>query len=308
MIPRWLLWTLLALVSWGVWAILSRSEVIGNQLSPYQIQAASTLGLYPIMLALFLTREPVRGEGTHRRRGVWLALAAGILSSLGNVPFYAVQTSGTAEATAVVPLAAMAPLVTVVLAVPLLKERMNRIQGAGVVVSLTAIYLINVPSEEGILSPWLSGILLSIGLWGITGLLQKLSTNDLPATRSAIWFLAAFQPVALLLLLYDPLPTSMTWWTCGIATAVGFTLALGNFAVLAAFASQGKASIISPLSNLFPLVSIPIAIFAFGEQISSWRQAAGIALALVSATLLSYETTTAPSANAAAEEHSGVAP
>lgn len=285
MIPRWLLWTLLALVSWGVWAILSK--LIVDDLSPAQSQAASTLGLYPVMLAMFMIREPaVRSS---RRRGVWLALGAGILSSLGNIPYFAVLGSG-AKAATVVPLAAMAPLVTVLLAVPLLKERMNWIQGLGIGLSLAAIYLFNVPGEQGLFSRWLWGVSLSIVLWGLTGLLQKMSTNDLPASRSAIWFLLAFQPVAVLLLFYDPLPADMTWQTCGIAATVGFTLALGNFAVLAAFANHGKASIISPLTNLYPLVSIPIAILALDEKLNSWREGAGIVLALASVAMLSYET------------------
>ena len=41
--PPWLLWTLLAMFSWGLWAILAR--LIGDALSAAQSQALSTVGL-----------------------------------------------------------------------------------------------------------------------------------------------------------------------------------------------------------------------------------------------------------------------
>ena len=57
---------------------------------------------------------------------------------------------------------------------------------------------------------------------------------------------------------------------------------------LAAFANNGKASIITPLAGLYPIVSIPIAIVLLHERIS-WREGVGILLALVSIAALSYE-------------------
>ena len=59
-----------------------------------------------------------------------------------------------------------------------------------------------------------------------------------------------------------------------------------NYALLAAFSSNGKASVITPLAGLYPLVSIPIAIFLLGERIG-WRETLGITLALFSAAALS---------------------
>ena len=59
---------------------------------------------------------------------------------------------------------------------------------------------------------------------------------------------------------------------------LGFTLALGNYTVLLAFASGGKASIVAPLSGLYPLVSIPILIVAFKESMDI-REWLGIARA-----------------------------
>ena len=187
----WFAWSLLALVSWGIWAVMGR--VIGNALSASQSQALSTLGMLPIIaiLPLLGKREPARNP----RKGTFVALAAGILSCLGNVTFYDVLNRGEKAAT-VVPLTAMYPLVTIVLAVLLLRERLNRFQLGGIALSLAAIYVLNVSSVSGAFNPWLLYALLPIAFWGITGFLQKLSTDDIPGERSTLWFLVAFIPAA----------------------------------------------------------------------------------------------------------------
>ena len=70
--------------------------------------------------------------------------------------------------------------------------------------------------------------------------------------------------------------------------AVGFTLAFGNLAVLVAFASGGKASVIMPLTALYPLITIPIVLVAMGERIGG-RESLGAALALAAVVMLVLE-------------------
>ena len=52
MIQRWFIWTILAVACWGVWAVASK--LLGNALSATHSQALSTLGLFPVMIALGL--------------------------------------------------------------------------------------------------------------------------------------------------------------------------------------------------------------------------------------------------------------
>jgi drug/metabolite transporter (DMT)-like permease len=307
---RWLYWALLAVISWGIWAILSK--VIGDALSPAQSQAVSTLGMLPIIAALAFFREPPTARsggfrpptdatnvGDLRRleaaatsgrkpwRGILFAVLGGMCSCLGNLPYYEVLASGVKAAT-VVPLTALYPVVTILLAVPLLKERLGRIQWGGIVMSLAAIYLLNVKDEEGLVSIWLFGALGAVVLWGTAGFLQKVSTNDISGARSALWFLAAFVPVGIFLVAREPLPASLSLRVWVLSAALGFTLAFGNFAILVAFARGGKASVIVPLTGLYPLVSIPIAILALGEQVGP-REWGGVALAVAAVGMLSYE-------------------
>lgn len=282
-IPRWLRWTLLALLSWGVWAIMAR--LMGDALSGAHSQALSTLGILPIMVALALGKKsPAPGEP---RRGIFQAFAAGAISCLGNVVYYDALSRG-GKAALIVPLTALYPLTTILLAMLLLREKLNRIQLGGVLISLAAIYLFNVQSEAGFLSRWLLLALAPVVLWGASGFLQKLSTRHLSSELSTLWFLGAFIPFGVFFLFQAPLPAPISAQTWLLVIAQGFFLALGNLAVLAAFAAHGKASIVTPLAALYPVVSVPIAIGFLGERVSV-REAAGIGLALVSVIALSYE-------------------
>ncbi|MGD9634678.1 MAG: DMT family transporter [Pirellulales bacterium] len=284
--PRWISWTLLTLVSWGVWAILFRA--IGDEMTPAQSQAVSTLGVLPVLVALCLMKDPA-GTVNHRR-GILLALASGILSCLGNIACYEALKHG--KAATIVPLTALYPVVTVLLAVPILKERLSAVQWAGIGLSLSAIYLFN-PTEAaaeggGWTSQWLLLPLAAIVLWGITGLLQKAATNEVTARVTAIWFLAAFIPVGAVILMSGPLPSEADSRAWLLTILLGFTLALGNYTLMQAFACGGKASIIAALGGLYPLVSIPIALAAFHERLG-WREASGVVLALVAVLLLSLQ-------------------
>jgi transporter family protein len=284
LMPAWPRWCVLALLSWGVWAIMARP--IGEALSGAQDQALSTLGILPVMLAIGVSkRVPARGN---RRRGILYALAAGAISFLGNVAYYDALGRG-GKAALIVPLTALYPLTTILLAILFLEERLNRVQLAGALGSLIAIYLFNVESERGFLSGGLALALVPILLWGASGFLQKLSTNHISGELSTLWFLGAFIPFGALILAREPLPALIASKIWLFVIAQGFFLALGNLAVLAAFAHQGKASIVTPLAALYPVVSVPLAVGFLGESVGP-REAVGIILALVSVVMLSRET------------------
>jgi drug/metabolite transporter (DMT)-like permease len=288
----WILWTLLTLLAWGVWAVLYK--LFDGGISDAQLQAISTLGVLPVLV--LLSAMPDAAPSGNRRRGIALALGSGIVSCLGNIAFYDVLSRG-AKAAAVIPITDLYPVVTILLAVILLKEKLNWLQTAGICLSIGAIYLFHISQEESLMSPWLLMALIPIVLWGVCGLMQKMATNHISGQSSAIWFLVAFLPVAAAIVVLDPLPSNIPVKTWAVAAAIGFMLALGNLTVLLAFASGGKASIITPLAGLYPLVSIPIAVFAFDERLS-WREGLGIILALTAVVMLSLQSETVPDANA----------
>ena len=66
--PRWLMAAVLAVLSWGVWAILSR--FIGETITAAQSQALSTLGLLPVMIALSCSKKLTTTATGARRKGI----------------------------------------------------------------------------------------------------------------------------------------------------------------------------------------------------------------------------------------------
>jgi drug/metabolite transporter (DMT)-like permease len=288
--PAWLTWTLLTLFSWGIWAVLSK--LLGGALAPEQSQILSTLGILPILLALaFSKRVSLRGTS---RKGLLLAFFGGIVTCLGNIPYYALARD---EKVAIVAsLTALSPLVTVLLAVFVLRERLNSIQTIGIALSLVAIWLFNVQGEGKLLSRTLVVALAPIVLWGLSGFLQKVATNHLSSETAALVYLGAFVPVALWFAVRQRWPPEITPRTWMLVLALGFFLAFGNFAILGAYARSGKAAVIAPLASLYPLVSVPIAVVFFGEVLDT-RAKIGIACALASVAALSYETAAPKSEN-----------
>lgn len=284
MIPPWLIWSGVAVVCWGAWAFLPR--LIGESLTPAQSQALSTIGLIPVMAWLLGTRNGRRTVPS--RRGCGIAFAAGLASCAGNVAYYRTLNLG-GTAASVVSVTALYPLVTVFLAMLFLRERLNWIQWAGILLSLASIAVFNIATVEGLASRWLVYAMLPIACWGVAGLLQKISTTSIDGELSTLWFLTAFVPAGVVLLALEPLrglPSTRLW---GLALAVGFFFAAGNLALLVAFAKGGQASVVTPLTGLYPLVSIPIAIVALGESVAP-REWLGISLALVAVVALAWET------------------
>jgi drug/metabolite transporter (DMT)-like permease len=280
--PRWLFWTAATVTSWGLWAVLAK--VIGDGLTGAQSQLLSTVGMVPVVLALAFSKD--RAGRTGGRRGEFYALAAGVVSGLGNVPYYDLYGRGGTAATAV-SLTALYPVVTIALAAVFLRERVNRMQAVGLILALVAIYLFNVSEEGGILSGWLAYAFLPMALWGAAGFLSKLATGHLSGARAALLVLSGFLLTNVGLLAVVPWPEDVPLRTWGLVSALGFCLAFGNFAVVLAYA-DGKASVITPLAGLYPVVSVPVAVLVLGETVGA-RTAAGIACALAAVLALSIE-------------------
>jgi drug/metabolite transporter (DMT)-like permease len=282
--PAWLIWAVVAQISWGVWAVLSK--LLGDALTAEQSQALSTLGLLPIL-------GPLVWSGGHdlraaSRKGIALAILGGVITCLGNIAYYAAVSRGEKVAT-VASVTAIAPLVTVLLAMLILRESINRIQTLGIALSLIAIWLFNVQTERGILSRTLIFALPPILLWGASGFLQKVATDHLDGRMAAIGYLGAFVPVGLVYALCSPWPNEIMVGTWILVVLLGFFISFGNFAVLAAYARGGQAVVISPLTNLYPLISVPMAVLFLREQVGP-REFAAIGTSLASIAALSRET------------------
>jgi transporter family protein len=288
--PKWLVYSILTLLLWGGWGVVGKK--IGDRLTSAETQAFSTIGLLPLIVVLGARRKG--DPGPRVARGVVFAFLSGLLAGGGNIAYYHALSIGGAAST-VTPLTALYPVVTILLAVLFLREKISRVQFAGIVIALCSIYLFNpLSSGSDVKTPWLAYTLVPIGLWGVSAFLQKVSRNDVSSELSTIAFWLAFVPIAGVIFLTQPVHWKLPAETWAWVLLLGVFFGLGNLTLLAAYGSGGKASVVTPLSGLYSMVTIPLAIFYLGEKIGM-RDGCGIALALVSVVALSYEKRPAPS-------------
>jgi uncharacterized membrane protein len=280
--PRWLVYTLLTLLLWGGWGLVSKP--VAEKLSPWQLQSLSTIGLLPTALLGF--SKNLR-TGANVRRAFLFAFGSGVIASLGNIAYYAALASG-GKAADVTPLTALYPLVTIALAIVFLRERLNVFQAVGVVASLAALYVFNVGSHSAWFTPWLALALIPIALWGVSALLQKCSVMHGSSELVTVGFLLGALPISLLLPFWVEMKWTLPVSTWAPALAVGLLFGLGNLTLIFAYATGGKASVVTPMSSVYSIVTIPLAVLLLGERLTG-RETLGIALALGAAVALSYE-------------------
>src|SRR5215469_14572177 len=149
---------MLSMLAYGVWGAVS--SLASQNVSPLTLQIVSTAGLFPVALVLLFSKNI--SQGANRPRGILLAITTGLIGGTGNLILYQALRLG-GEASVIFPLTGMYPLVTLILARLLLKERLNRVQSFGIALALVAIYLLSAQQSshglsgwQDLLSPWMA--------------------------------------------------------------------------------------------------------------------------------------------------------
>ena len=135
----WMLLSLATVLLWGSWGL--QSKLIVDRISPWMNQVLFSIGLLPLLVWMLFWKN-LRQAAGEPKKGAAYGLLTGIFGGLGNVTFYLALSGG--KASVIVPLVGLAPLITVVLAVVILKESINRAQAVGVVLALISIYLLSI--------------------------------------------------------------------------------------------------------------------------------------------------------------------
>jgi transporter family protein len=135
---------------------------------------------------------------------------------------------------------------------------------------------------------WLS--VMTLVFFGVTGVTQKLSTNNISFEMSFVWFCVAVCVVSAVVAVCLPLNwRSLNFPLVALAALGGLLNGLGALTSFAALKHGGKASVVIPIINLYPLVTIGGVWLFLGEKVSA-TQIMGIVLALAAVVFLSQET------------------
>lgn len=140
--PLWLFWALVTIVLWGTWGLVSK--IASEGVDAYVNQLLFTVGIMPLMVFVAWTvhRQGARESREARRQGIFWAFLTGILGGVGNIFFFQALVKG-GKASIVAPVTALYPMITVLLALVFLKERLGRLQWIGLLLAFVAIYLLS---------------------------------------------------------------------------------------------------------------------------------------------------------------------
>jgi uncharacterized membrane protein len=284
---RWLFYSLLAIAMWGGWGLLGKL----TGLNEWLLTALSTIGV--VAVAILLLFSPRLRQGTNLRRGMAVAFVTGIFGNLGNLAYLKALKLG--EASLVAPYTALYPIVTVVLARIVLRERMNPVQAVGFLLALAAAglfsYLGGGEMKQGIVvGPWMIWATGTVVCFGIAAVTQKIATNYISNELSLVCFAASFVPVGAAILLWGgPFDGNIPRREWIIAILYGSGIGLGTLVLFAAY-RWGNASVVTALTGLYPALTavLAMAIPYFHEGFTTLKIAA-IVLAAVAGAALTYE-------------------
>lgn len=180
--------------------------------------------------------------------------------------------------------------VTVLLAALWLKERLHRRQVWGVLIVIVSSSLLAFGSEQVQLSlgHWFLYSVATMLLWGISQALFKYAYG-LKGANDGIFFLCNWLATCVTLLPYGLLTTAGTpsniWGeshaVLGSLAVVAF-YTIGDLALFVAV-HFGKASLVTPLSGLYPIVTLFYASWVLHEQMNAlqWTAIGAVMVAIV---------------------------
>ena len=132
---KWFWWMIFCLACWGPYALFSKLG--SNEISAYGMQFLFTLGSIPVVLVV-LARKRFKLE--KNRKGIIYGLVAGVLSAVGSIGFFAAFRSG-GNASVITTATGMYPVVTVLVALLFLHERLTRTQVVGLGFAIVAFVI-----------------------------------------------------------------------------------------------------------------------------------------------------------------------
>lgn len=131
----WLLYALLSMVAWGIWGFLPKIAL--QSLPPDSVIFYESLGnLIPAITIFFLLPRKLEAN----MPGLRVAALASFLASASILAYLYALNHG--QAVVVITLTAMYPVITILMAWGILKEKISRQQCAAIFLAMVSIYLL----------------------------------------------------------------------------------------------------------------------------------------------------------------------
>ncbi len=289
---KWLVFAVTAAICWGVWGILAK--FISDEINPFTNHFLFSTGMLftlPIVI-------PRCKRAELNSRGILWGVLAGVLAISGNIAVYYSFSSG-GMAAVVIPVTNLYPLVTILIAVLVLREKMQWMNAIGIIIVIPAIIILSGETElltnpSQFLSKiglklWLIAALIALVFWGLFSAAQKVTTNHISAEWSYLTFIATSVLISGGFAAFKLLEIQLVPHSLLAGSLAGMLNGLGVLSAFSAYRNEGKASLVTTIAGaLQPVFTIFLAILFLNERLS-FLEFAGISLAIIASLFLSVE-------------------
>lgn len=283
----WLVFAVVTTSFWGVWgALIEMPEKAGFPATlGYSVWALTMIP--PALVALRIINWKLEYDW----RSILLGSAIGFLGAGGQLILFQALRSGPAYL--VFPFISLSPVVTILLAYWILKERTGTRGWFGIVIALVAIPLLSyqepgASAGRGYL--WIIFSLLVFLAWGIQAFIMRFANETMKA--ESIFFYMMLTGIVLIpiALVMTDFSQPVNWGFRGpyLAAMIQILNSIGALCLVYAF-RFGKAIIVSPMTNaLAPVLTVIISL-AIYAVIPHPVIITGMVMAVIAAFLMAME-------------------
>lgn len=288
--PRWLLYSVITAILWGVWGALS--DYPAKYLTPpfptTLIYVINALTIIPVAI---ISLKKIHFKPVHTWKAIGFGLAAGLTGAGGQLMLFMALKSGPPYL--IFPIISLSPAITVIMSFILLKEKTGIRGKIGIVLALVSIFLMSVQkADSGPISSlmWLWLAIIIFFLWGVQAYVIKASTKSMDEDSMFFYLALTLQVIIPFALLLTDFSQPINWGFRGPYLSI-FIQLLNTVGVLFFVYSfkEGKAIIVAPIINgLYPVITIIISLLIYW-QLPILANGMGMILAVIAIIMISYD-------------------
>jgi len=284
----WLVFAIVSTLTFGVWgAFIEIPEKAG-----FPATLGYTVWALTMIPCALVAMKIIGWKIEYEPRAVFYGSVIGLLGAGGQVILF--QALRTGPAYLVFPFISLSPVVTIVLAFFLLKERASVRSWTGIILALLAIPLLSyIPPEDtngsGVL--WILLSLIVFLAWGVQAFVMRFANEHMKAESIFFYMMMSGLVLIPVALFMTDFSQPVNWGFRGpyLAAMIQILNAVGALSLVYAF-RYGKAIIVSPLTNaVAPFITIVISLVLY-RVIPHQITLAGMAAAIVAVALMALET------------------
>ena len=283
----WLLFALITTICWGVWGALM--EIPEQEGFPatlgYVVWSITMIPCALVGLAI------IRWKLEYDLKSILYGSIIGFFGAGGQLLLFHALVEGPAYL--VFPIISLSPSVTIILSVFFLKETTTKRHWAGIALALIAIILLSYQEPDNYLVKgflWLIFAILIFLLWGTQAYFIKLANNRMKAESIFFYMMLTSILLAPVAFLMTDMTQEINWGFRGpyLSALIQVLNAIGALMLVYAI-RYGKVILVTPMTNaLAPAITVLLSLLIYA-MVPHIIVLAGMAIALISILLLTYE-------------------